>query len=165
MNKYLITLLLVLGACDTGDDGNSAALLLLAGNQSLIGSIEQPADNTATMILGGPTYTIDQVYNCTDGTQGIIMDRSGAQNTPTLNIHNIDFTKSSGILLGPAGWVLDIDVPTGVYGPSQNCTAILHQNDAIYDLEVLNCPLDGAHSTNPNPATTTVSFRVRCVKD
>lgn len=165
MKKKLMTLLLLLGACDTGDDGDSAALLLLAGNQSSIGSLEQPADNTATMILGGTTYTIDHVYNCTNGAQGIIMDRSGATNTPTLNIHNIDFTKSSGIVLGPTGWVLDIDVPTGVYGPSQNCTAILHQNDAIYDLEVLNCPLSGAHGSTPNPATTTVSFRVRCVKD
>ncbi len=150
----------VLGSPEQDDRdqlGMFAVLALASDNKNSSGgsgTLAQPADDTALMVLNNESLTLTDPLTCASGTTGVGFSMIDADNLPTLFIHNIDFSKTSGVSVGNGGSVLDIDLPAGVANPSGNCAAtVLATTAAIYDLQVLNCALTNGSS---------VSFRARC---
>ncbi|MBM9500541.1 hypothetical protein JWG44_09805 [Leptospira sp. 201903071] len=131
--------------------------------------LPQPAINTAIMKLGEQAFVLTDLQICRTGVGGVIISQTVATPLPVLNIHNIDFSKTSGITLGEGGSALDIDTAGGVYGAGKGgvkgtCSATVKETTATtYDLQALDCPIT-KQSAAYNIPDVNLSFRVRCTK-
>ena len=159
-----LTLISVFTSCEKEKKQDSKALLALA----IVGAIDPsllpaPAQNSATIIFGSDTVNSPLAGKCPDGAGDIaFFIPAGGLNQVALTLLAIDFT---------AGPIIQtnfvIDTSHGTYTPTAGkCEAkVLVNTTAQYDIQTLNCPVTGDQFTNPNPVTSTVSFRARCVKN
>ncbi len=171
MKSTMITIASILLAASTfaacsdsgsSSDDNIALLALLAAAGGGAADLPQPVLDSANMNLAGTDFTLTNKFTCVSGAGGLGFSMAGG-GVPTLFVHNIDFAAGS-VNVGAGGSQLDIDVTGGVYGAASVCPAKIMENSAtVYDLQVKDCALTTQFGT-PTPATTTVSFRIRCTK-
>lgn len=128
-----------------------------------------PADDTVEMALNGQRYTLVRKEFCRDGTTGIGFELSDVppDTTPTLFLHNVDFTAMGTVLIKTgSAWHMDIDFHraevNAVFGTTPaGCNAMVVNNTAtIIELSAVACSLKNQFGSE----TATVSFRVRCTK-
>ncbi|MBM9576875.1 hypothetical protein JWG45_06875 [Leptospira sp. 201903070] len=169
----LIGLFIGLSNCEEEKKNDNTALITLvaAANAGPAQPVDlpQPAVNTAILKLGEQAFVLTDLQLCRTGLGGIIISQTVATPLPTLNIHEIDFSKTGSVTLGEGGSALDIDAAGGTYGAGKNgvkgsCSATVKETTATtYDLQALDCPITKQFQANNIPDVN-LSFRVRCTK-
>jgi hypothetical protein len=170
---------LLLFACSGNDDaaddasvadGSSVdALVVDAGTPDVsidaqAEDLPAPATDTAELLLNDVRYTLRSKLFC-NATAGVGFQRSTLpdESTPTLFLHNVDFTATGDIvIMTNAAWHLDMDDVGAVWGTTPDgCAAqIVESSTEVFELTALGCSIKNQFG----PGTGSASFRLRCTK-
>ncbi|RHX87234.1 hypothetical protein [Leptospira stimsonii] len=165
---FLILVVFWIVSCDDGKKNNDdlSLLIALAGQSSPNKEIVEPkvALNTAELKMQGQTYALGNTLCSKNG----IAASAGANLLVDTGNSLIDFSKNSGVIVGPGGaGQIDfyVNLPADTYRVSTQCAATITKNDSKnYGLRFSNCPVVAQLNPGNSPVIGAIDFEIYCTK-
>ncbi|RHX83353.1 hypothetical protein DLM78_21870 [Leptospira stimsonii] len=155
-------------SCDDGKKKNDdlAVLVALTAQSAPKKETIEPkiALNTASLKMLGQTYSLENTFCRPHG----IFANDGADLDVDTGITQIDFSKNSGVIVGPGGGdQIDffLNLPADTYRVSAECAATITKNDSkSYGLRFSNCPVEAVIDPGHSPLIGAIDFEIYCTK-